>query len=137
MSSTDAHKELHELFNDRDLDGVAKRTAAGFTYTDHGRNLTVRGAEEFRAWLGEWIASLDGRVTEPRYLEAGDTSIAQFVGRGTNIGPVGPFPASGREASFDLCELLTFDTDGMVTRGEIYYDQLGLLAQLGHITPPA
>ena len=24
----------------------------------------------------------------------------------------------------------------MVTRGDIYHDQIGLLAQLGHVTPP-
>ena len=137
MTSTEAHREMHALFNDRDLDGVVKRTAEGFTYTDHAREQTLGSPEEFRAWLADWVASLDGRVTEARYIDGGATSVALFVGRGTNIGPVGPFPATGREISFDLCELLTFDADGMVTAGEIYYDQLGLLTRLGHMAPPA
>ena len=136
MPSTNLHAELHALFNDRDLDGVAKRTADGFTYTDHARDRTLNGASEFRAWLGEWISSLDGRCTEARYLDAGDASVALFVGRGINNGQLGPFPPTGKPVAFDLCEIITFDADGMATRGEIYYDQMSILAQLGHVQPP-
>ena len=136
MSNVDTHTELHGLFNDRDYDGVQKRIADDFAYTDHARNITMTTAQEFLGWLQDWVTSLDGRVTGARYVDAGDTTIARFVGRGINIGPIGALPATEREAAFDLCELLTFDADGLVTGGDIYYDQLGLLAQLGHVEPP-
>ena len=137
MSSVSTHAELHDLFNRRDFEGLIKRFAADLTYTDRARNHTMRSPEEFRAWLEEWVSSLDGKVTEPRYLDAGDTSVALFVGTGVNKGPMGPFPATGRPASFPLCEVLTHGADGLVTGGEIYYDQMGLLIQLGHIEAPA
>ena len=137
MASADTHAEVHDLFNTRDYDGVVKRMADDFHYTDHARNITMKTVEEFTAWLKEWATALDGRVTRARYLDAGDASVARFVGRGSSIGPLGPLPATGRDVAFDLCEILTFDREGMVTGGDIYYDQMGLMAQLGHIQPPA
>ena len=137
MSSAGTHAELHQLFNQRDFDHLIERFANQFTYADRARNVTMNSAQEFRAWLEEWVSSLDGKVTEPRYVDAGDTSVALFVGTGTNNGPLGPFPPTGRPASFALCEVLTYGADGLVTGGEIYYDQLGLLVQLGHIELPA
>ena len=35
-----------------------------------------------------------------------------------------------------LWEMLHFDADGMVTSGEIIYDQATILMQLGHIEMP-
>ena len=135
MSNADTHRELHDLFNGRDLDALAKRLAESFSYHDRPRNLTLDG-EEFIAWLGEWISSLDGRCTQSTYLDAGDTSVARFVGSGVNNGPMGPFPPTGRSVQFPVCELLTYDADGNVTGGEIYYDQVTILSQLGHIDLP-
>ena len=136
MSNADTHAELHSLFNDRDIDSVLKRMSDDITYTDHARGMTMRGQQEVRGWLEGWVSSLDGKCTEMRYIDAGDTSIALFVGRGTQNGPLGPFPPSGRDVAFDLCEILRYDADGTVIEGEIYFDQVGVLAQLGHIDLP-
>ena len=136
MSRADTHRDLHELFNARDFDGIAKRTAKTFEYRDHPRNLTISSAEGFLAWLQEWVDALDGRATEATYLDAGDVSIARFIGAGVNDGPMGPFPATGKPVRFPLCELLSYDPEGLVTGGEIYYDQVTVLAQLGHLQLP-
>ena len=37
----------------------------------------------------------DGKVTEARYYDAGDTVTVEFVGTGTHDGPLGPMPATG------------------------------------------
>lgn len=50
---------------------------------------------------------------------------------------MGPFPATGRPVEFAVCELLTYDADGAITGGEIYYDQATILGQLGHLQLPA
>lgn len=59
-------------------------------------------------------AMSDARCDDARYLDAGDTSVACFVGRGRNDGQLGPFPASNQQLAFDLCEILTYDDAGMV-----------------------
>jgi len=137
MSNADTHREMHDLFNGRDFDALAKRLSEDAAYVDQARGVTCHGPEEFKAWLQGWVDTMStARVTEARYIDAGNTSICLFVGRGTNDGAIGPFPASGKELTFPLCEILTYDDDGWVTGGELYYDQMTLLAQAGHITPP-
>ena len=138
MASSDTHRQLHDLFNRRDFDGIAARVTADSVYTDHPRGLSVKGPDEFKAWLQGWVGAMsDARITEARYLDAGETSVACFVGRGTNDGPMGPFPASGKVIGFDLCELLTCDADGNVTAGELYYDQATILTQMGVMPAPS
>ena len=62
--------------------------------------------------------------------------MARFTGRGTNDGPLGPFPATGKEWTPDLRDV-HFDADGGVVGGEIYYDQVSLLTQLELLPEPS
>ncbi len=79
----------------------------------------------------------DARAADTRYLDAGDTSVSLFVGRGLNDGAMGPLPPSNKELDFPICEVLTYGADGKVTAGELYYDQATILAQMGVAPPPA
>ena len=79
----------------------------------------------------------DAHCAEARYLDAGNTSVALFTGRGLNDGQMGPFPPSNKELAFPLCEVLTYDESGKVASGELYYDQATLLAQMGVSAAPA
>jgi steroid delta-isomerase-like uncharacterized protein len=137
-SNAEIHRRAHDAWNRRDFDGVVKDMNQSIEYTDHARGLTIRSRDEFRRWVTDWAEFLsDGRITNPRYGEAADMSIARFTARGTNDGSFGPFPATGREAVFDLCEILRFDANGKIVGGDIYYDQLSILVQLGHVEAPA
>lgn len=130
----DAHRAAHEAFLRRDWDAVKQLVVPGFMYTDHPRNLTVKSAEEFVEWTKGWFEAFsDATPADAVYHDAGDTSIALFVGRGTNDGPMGPFPATGLRMSVPFCEVLRFDPQGKAVSGEIYYDQMSILTQLGHV----
>jgi hypothetical protein len=100
--------------------------------------LTVKGGEQFIDYLksGWATAFSDATATNARYIDAGDTSVARFNGTGTNDGPLGPLPPTGRTLNMQFCEIFTYDEAGKVVRGEIYYDQVTLLVQLGHMPPP-
>ncbi len=74
----------------------------------------------------------DGKITNAQYTDAGDTLIAQFTAEGTNNGPFGAFPPTGRRMSLPFCEIWQFDASGRMILGGIYYDQFTLLTQLGH-----
>jgi steroid delta-isomerase-like uncharacterized protein len=137
-SNVETHRAAHEAWNRRDFDAIMEMMASSITYTDHARGLTMRTREDFRQWIEEWAKGLsNGTIVDAQYAEAGEISIARFTGRGTNDGPFGPFPATGRELRFDLCEILEFDDQGTIVGGDAYYDQLGILAQLGHVDIPA
>jgi hypothetical protein len=81
--------------------------------------------------------SSDIRITDPRYLDAGDEVVSLFTVTGTHDGPLGTSPATGRRFALELCELWHFDVAGRVVGGDLYYDQLSLLAQLGLMPQPS
>ena len=126
----------HRAFNNRDFDAVVKTMAADIVYQDIPRGTTFRGRNEFKEFMAGWTKALsNAEVFEPTYLEAGDTVIAQFTGRGRNDGPMGSFAPKGKQMSVQFCEIFQFDKQGLMVSGWVYYDQLSMLIQLGHIQP--
>jgi hypothetical protein len=75
-------------------------------------------------------------VAVAEYAEGPDHSTATFHARGTNDGSLAGMPATGQRMDVPFCEVLRFDTEGRCTEGEVYYDQMTILTQLGLVTPP-
>jgi steroid delta-isomerase-like uncharacterized protein len=139
MGNIDKHRLAHEAFNRRDWEGVVRDMAPDAEYTDHPRSATTKNAQQFVDYLrGGWTAVFsDAAVTNARYTEGGDRTIAQFDGAGTNDGAVGALPATGKTMNMPFCEVMTYDADGRIVMGELYYDQVTMLVQLGHMPPAA
>jgi steroid delta-isomerase-like uncharacterized protein len=132
------HRAGHEAFNDRAFDAMTKEYADHIAWTDHAQGRTFRTTQEFKDdFLPGWVrASSDIRITDPRYLDAGTAAVCMFTVAGTHDGPLGPFPATGRQFVLALCELWHFDPSGRVIGGDLYYDQASLLTQLGLMPQP-
>jgi steroid delta-isomerase-like uncharacterized protein len=137
--NVEAHRAGHEAFNRRDFAAMTRHYADSIGWTDHAQGRTFRTPREFRDdFLAGWVqSSSDIRVTDPRYLDAGQTVVCTFTVAGTHDGPLGPFPASGRKFALALCELWHFDASGRVVGGDLYYDQVSLLTQLGLLPQPS
>ena len=137
--NVERHRAGHEAFNRRDFAAMTAHYADRIRWTDRARGLTFTTPEEFREeFLAGWVqASSDIQVTDPAYLDAGEASVASFTVTGTHDGPLGPFPATGRPFTLALCELWHFDPDGRVVGGDLYYDQVSLLMQLGLLPQPS
>jgi hypothetical protein len=137
--SIETYRAGHEAFNRRDFDAMTTQYADSIAWTDRARGLTFRTPQEFRDdFLAAWVrASSDIRITDPRYLDAGQTMVCCFTVVGTHDGPLGPFPATGMGFALPLCELWHFDTSGRVVGGDLYYDQVSLLTQLGLLPQPS
>lgn len=132
-----AHRAAHGSWERRDFDAAVSRMVKNFTYEDYPRGRSLKSREEFKDYIAAWAQAFpDGKITKARYHDAGDTSVAQFRLRGTNGGPFGPFPATGRPVSQPVCEIIHFEPEGRMVSGEVYYDQMSLLVQLGHAEPP-
>ena len=129
----------HQAFNQRDFVAMTKQYAESITWTDHSQGRTFRTPQEFQDdFLAGWVgASPDIRITGPRYLDAGQTVVCTFTVAGTHDGPLGPFPATGKKFALPLCEMWHFDSSGRVTGGDLYYDQVSLLTQLGLMPQPS
>jgi steroid delta-isomerase-like uncharacterized protein len=138
-SNVEAHRAGHEAFNRRDFQAMTEHYADRIAWTDHAQGRTFRTRQEFRDdFLPGWVrASADIRITGPHYFDAGQTVVCTFTVEGTQDGPLGPFPATGNRFALPLCELWHFDPGGRVVGGDLYYDQVSLLTQLGLLPQPS
>jgi steroid delta-isomerase-like uncharacterized protein len=129
----ETYRAGHEAFNRRDFEAMTQHYADSIAWTDHARGQTFSTPEEFRdEFLAGWVhASRDIRITGARYLDAGHTVVSTFSVTGVHDGPLGPFPPTRKGFTLPLCEMWHFDAAGRVTGGELYYDQVSLLMQLG------
>jgi steroid delta-isomerase-like uncharacterized protein len=137
--NVEAHRAGHEAFNQRDFEAMTRQYAERISWSDHAQGRTFTTPQEFRDdFLAGWVrSSSDIRVSDPRYLDAGQAVVCTFTVTGTHDGPLGPFPATGRPFALPLCELWHFDADGRVVGGDLYYDQVSLLTQLGLMPQPS
>ena len=134
--AVDLHRRAHACFNGRDWAGVEKLMAEDCEYQDVPRGLTMKHRAEFIDWLKEWTSAMsDAEVGEVEYIDGGEYSIARFTGQGTNDGPFGSVPATGKRLSMPFCEVMHW-TDGRCDRGEMYYDQMTMMVQFGVMEPP-
>jgi len=136
MSNTDNHRAAHEAFTSQGAAAAGSYFADDTTYFDAARGLHVKGKDEVVGFLSGWkTAFSDAAVTEAAYLDSGEWSIAQFQARGTNDGPLGPLPATGRRMDMPFCELVRWQ-NGKAVDGALYYDTGTIMVQLGHMEPP-
>ncbi len=137
--NVEIYRAGHEAFNQRDFVAVTKQYADSITRTDHSQGRTFRTPEEFKEeFLAGWVgASTDISIRDPRYIDAGQTVVCTFTVVGTHDGSLGPFPATGKGFALALCEMWHFDSSGRVVGGDLYYDQVSLLTQLGLMPQPS
>jgi steroid delta-isomerase-like uncharacterized protein len=136
--NVETFRAAHDAFNRRDFDAVIAVFTDGFKYVDHPRGQT-HGKQQFKTdFMQGWVnAFSDAQVTDREYLDAGDTVICRFTGRGTNDGSIEGAPPTGRTMSLPFCEIFRFDSQGRITSGEALYDQVTILTQLGLMPAPA
>lgn len=129
------HREALEAFNTHDPDQVMPYFADEVVSTDHPQQQTMKSREAIRAWNQAWLdAYPDGEIEVIDCLPAGEWTVARFVGRGTNTGPLARFEPTNRRTELEFCDLARWD-DGKIVEEHIYYDMYGLLSELGHVPP--
>jgi predicted ester cyclase len=89
------------------------------------------GPDAMRSWL------LGNQVTFPDYREEiemlvgeGDFVAWRSIGTGTQMGPMGPFPPTGRRMSIAIIGMHRFE-NGKVAETWTSWDNMAALAQLG------
>lgn len=140
MSNVDKYRSAHEAFNRRDWTALIQDFAVDAKYTDQARGVTLKSPQELVDYLRtNWVGAFsDAAITEIGYVDAGNHVIAQFTGVGNNDGAFGPMPRTGRRVSTQFCEIVRFNAAGQIISGSLYYDQVTILVQLGHMeVPPA
>jgi ketosteroid isomerase-like protein len=125
---------FYEEFDRGNIEDAVSRFAEELEIVDPGMG-TVYGRELFREYLETFKRAMpDARAVIEQRLEAGDTVVVEGRFVGTHTGPLttedGDVAPTG--ASVDL-RFADFSRvrDGVIVSYHTYYDQLGLLTQLG------
>jgi len=126
-----------EAINDRNLDALdafVSPTLVRHSAATPGLNVT--SLDEFRAFLETDIAAIPDSVqTIDIIFGSGDFVAVRARYAGTQTGPMGPFPPSGKKMELPYIGILRFE-DGLIVEIWVEWDNLSALTQLGHFPPP-
>jgi steroid delta-isomerase-like uncharacterized protein len=129
-----ATRFFDEVWNRHDIGAIDRLFAPDFVdhYLSTPRSADRDGfKQECRFYL---TAMPDTSVTIEDQIVEGDRVASRVVFRGTNTGPLGPMPPTGRATEVTGCIILRIAQGHIVERWGVI-DDLGALRQLG-LAPP-
>ncbi len=97
---------------------------------------TIRSRDELRKLVAAEAETFSDAHETVNFLVAeGDMVAVHSAFRGTQRGPLGPFPASGKQLSADFISIYRVDS-GRIAEAWVEWDSLSGLIQLGHVAAP-
>lgn len=130
-------RRMIDAVNRRDLDALDDIVAPDVVrHSAATAGVVVRSLDDFKAFLRSDFAAVPDSEIEVRHLIAQDDLVAvHAIYAGTQMGPMGPFPASGKPVEGPFLSFLRIE-DGMIAEMWVEWDNLSMLTQLGHLPPP-
>lgn len=130
---TDHARSMVEAFNTANWD-LASNLLGSSTYTEHGTQRTLQGADIIEAMQGWRAAMPDVEGTITSALEVGDQVALEVTWHGTHTGPLatpdGEIPPSGKSQTTPGVWIFDFEGDS-VKESRHYFDMLTFLQQVG------
>ena len=123
-------------YNERDMDGLRATVTPDLRrHCQATPGVDVRSADEFVAFIMSDLQTFpDGRLVIDRMVAEGDlvSAFGRFLG--TQDGPLGPFPPSGKKVALDFGGVFRIEAD-RIAEIWITWDNLHALTELGHWPP--
>ncbi len=130
-------RRFGEAMNSRRYDLLDEIVAPGFVrHCQATPDVEVRSLRAFKEFLTRDNAVFPDSVQTLRHQVAeGDLVAVWATYEGTQQGPMGPFPASGKRVWLEFGAFLRIDS-GRIAEMWVTWDNMAALAQLGHLPPP-
>jgi len=127
-----------EAVNQRDWRRFDELVAPDFTrHSSTSGQPPIRSRDALREFLACEATTFPDAHESIHFLVAEGDRVAVHSGfRGTQCGPLGPFPASDRTLSADLISIYRI-ADGRIAEAWVEWDCLNGLIQLGHFAAPS
>ena len=123
--------------NGADLDLIDEIIAPGFELYSPFFPEPLKGIEKYKSFVTNTAETFsDFNATIEEVVVKGDKVWGRFSMEGTNTGPLGPFPATGKK--FHISGLaVSHVVNGKIVRDETFWNVLEFYQQLGFtLTPP-
>lgn len=126
-----------EAVNARDFDALDTLVAPDVRrHSAATPGVTIESLDDFKAFLEADLISVPDSKMTVNHVVADDGMVAVHATyAGTQDGPMGPFPASGKPMEAPFMGMLRIE-NGKIAEMWVEWDNLSLLAQLGHFPPP-
>lgn len=134
----DLIRRFEEAMNSRKLEMLDDIVADDFVrHCEATPDFDVRSLEDFKEFLRHNTTSFPDNVqTFVQVVVEGDRAGIWTTYEGTQEGPLGPFPATGRQVHFDFGGVLRVE-NGKIAELWVTWDNMTILSQLGHLPAPA
>lgn len=131
-------RRFYKAFGAGNIDAALSTCAEDLEILDPGMG-QVRGRDRFRAYLETFKRAMpDARAIVEQTVEAGDAVAVEGRFTGTHTGPLatedGDVEPTGATVDLRFADVSRV-REGKIVAYHTYYDQLGLLTQLGLKTP--
>ncbi len=129
-------KAMIETINNGDLASLDEFVAQDIVrHSAATPGVVVTNIDEFRAFLsGDLTTFPDAKQEIDIVFSSGNLVAIRARLIGTQTGPMGPFPASGKKMELPFMGILRVE-DGKVAEIWVEWDNLNALGQLGHFPP--
>jgi steroid delta-isomerase-like uncharacterized protein len=132
-----ARRYSEEVGNKGNLAVIDEVLAENYVRHCQATGPDLRGREAMKALYKEWHATFpDYHETIEFGFGRGDYLAAYVTVRGTQSGPMGPFPPSGKVMDCKAIGIHRFE-GGKIAESWVAWDNVAALTQLGHLPPPA
>jgi steroid delta-isomerase-like uncharacterized protein len=127
--------KMTDAFFGKDYDAAAELYAPDAIAESPDRG-EIKGRDQIVEYMKAFFMSFpDARYESLHAYEDGNSAIEEGIFHGTNTGRIpmpggGEMPATGKAVSIKGCDVLTVE-NGMITRHNFYFDQMGMLTQMG------
>ena len=123
------HREAIELAEARDFTRLRELLHPDYTYW--GNDGTSGDVDAAIAVVDMYTSAFPGlRLEIKRTFSCRDDSVLEFLAQGTHSAPLGDIPPTGKTVAVPVCNVIRVQ-DGMIIEERDYFDQLGMLQQLG------
>lgn len=128
-----ARRVFDEILNKGRYELFSERYSKDFVKHVDQRDSTL--AQEIEDARGMRTASSDLVIAIDDIIAEGDKVVIRYTGRGTNTGPFGGLPPTGKRLSISGVTVYRF-SDGKIVEEWTTYNMLEILRQLGYYPAP-
>jgi steroid delta-isomerase-like uncharacterized protein len=131
-------RALYEAWERRDFGGVVENMTDDVAILEPAGNRMIVGKDDVKAFYASWATACPDSTCGFAVVATSDDTVAvEGVWVGTNTGPFGDQPATGRSVSMPWVNVLRFDPQGRISGGNTYANLLPVMIGLGHLEPVA
>ena len=136
-ANKDLVRQFGEVVNAADWEALRELAAEDLVrHSDATAGPPVTSLDAFIQLQESFLAIMpDQRVTLQKLIAEGDEVAALATYSGTQTGPMGEFPATGKFAEVAFLTLFRIE-DGKIAELWVEWDNMAILMQLGHFPPP-